>query len=79
MHKEIIIILVVGIGAFIAYTIYNKPPKEKIIPAQVKETEASIQQKVTESPPLSFSKQVQETFNFITFQDSGQALARTRW
>ena len=84
MHKEIIVLVLVGIGAAIGYSIYQseKIKKNKIISAQVKQKEASTQQ--VETKPLTpFFSQVPDTFNFIKcenedFTDSGAALARSR-
>mgnify|MGYP007025394980 CR=1 FL=1 len=69
----------------IAYAVYadRLSKKTKIIPDQVKHTEASINQEETKSSPFFSSKSLPECFNFISddrkdFTDSGQALARAR-
>ena len=80
-----VLVLSFGVIGVIAYAVYNDrlSKKTKIIPDQVKHTEASINQEETKSSPFSFSQNLPETFNFIScdrkdFTDSGQALARAR-
>lgn len=63
MHKEIIVLISVIVGGLIVYSIVKQPPKKKIISAQVKETEASIQQ--VETKPPTFFSNIPDTFNFI--------------
>ena len=78
MHKEIVILISVVVGALIVYSIVKQPPKEKIISAQVKQKEASIQQ--VDTKPLPFFSNIPDTFNFIRCPDESKLiLGRRRW